>query len=286
MYDVIIIGNGPAGLSAALYIKRAGLSALIIGKDGGALSKAERIENYFGLEKPLSGSELLGIGKKQVTALGAELLVSEVIGISWNDNFTVETSSEVFEAKSVVFATGASRKTVKKEGLTEFEGKGVSYCAVCDAFFYRGKTVAVLGSGEYAVHELNELLPSAAKVYLLTDGQTLTAEPDKTVTVETSPVKRLYGGETLGGVEFADGRTLAVNGLFVALGTAGADALARKIGAEVSGNSIITDRKMKTNVPGLFAAGDCTGGVLQVSVAVGEGATAALSAIEFVRKAK
>ncbi len=283
LYDVIIIGMGPAGISAALYVKRAGMSCLIIGKDGGALEKAEKIENYYGLEKLVSGSELIGIGKKQAENLGAELLNAEAVGINWDGNYKIETTAGDYSAKAVILAVGSPRNKAKIEGINDFEGMGVSYCAVCDAFFYRNKTVAVLGNGEYANHEIKELLPTSAKVYLFTDGKEPESVPENVEAVKLK-IKKLYGDGKLQGVEFENGEKTEIDGLFVALGTAGAADFAKKIGAETENNRITVDEKMKTNIPGLFAAGDCIGGVLQVSVAVGEGAKAAMSAIEFVRK--
>ncbi len=284
LYDVLIIGNGPAGISAALYVARAGLKCAVIGKDGGALEKAEKIENYYGLEEPVSGPELIEIGKKQAKNLGVELISDEVVGINWDGNYQVATVNTEFSGKAVIFAVGAQRNKAKIEGISEFEGQGVSYCAVCDAFFYRNKTVAVLGNSEYANHELKELLPTAAKAYLLTNGKNAETEVPENVEIITKPIKKLIGNGKLEGIEFETGESLAVDGLFVALGTAGAADLARKVGAETENGKIVVDEKMKTNLPGLFAAGDCIGGVLQVSVAVGEGAKAALSAIEFARK--
>ena len=283
LFDVIIIGMGPAGISAALYVKRAGMSCLIIGKDGGALEKAEKIENYYGLEKVLSGSELIEIGKKQAKNLGAELISAEAVGINWDGNYKIETTAGDFSSKAVILAVGSPRNKAKIEGINDFEGMGVSYCAVCDAFFYRNKTVAVLGNGEYANHEIKELLPTSAKVYLFTDGKEPESVPENVEAV-TLKIKKLYGDGKLQGVEFENGEKIEIDGLFVALGTAGAADFAKKIGAETENNRITVDEKMKTNIPGLFAAGDCIGGVLQVSVAVGEGAKAAMSAIEFVRK--
>jgi len=283
LYDVIIIGMGPAGISAALYVKRAGMSCFIIGKDGGALEKAEKIENYYGLENVVSGHELIETGKKQAKKLGAELINAEAVGINWDGNYKIETTAGEFSAKAVILAVGSARNKAKIEGISDFEGMGVSYCAVCDAFFYRNKTVAVLGNGEYANHEIKELLPTSAKVYLLTDGKN--PETDfSSVEIKTEKIKKLYGEGKLQGIEFENGEKLEIDGLFVALGTAGAADFAKKIGAETENNKIIVDEKMRTNLPGLFAAGDCIGGVLQVSVAVGEGAVAAMSAIEFVRK--
>ena len=283
-YDVIIVGNGPAGLSAALYTSRANLRTLVIGKDQGALAKADRIENYFGLAEPISGCELVENTKIQAKNLGADLVTDEIFHISWNQDFTLEGREGSYRAKAVLLATGTSRKKADIEGLSRLEGHGVSYCATCDAFFYRGRKVAVLGNEEYAVHELAQLLPVAGSAALLTDGKELKAEAPEGVQVITKKIRSVDGEEVVTGVTFADGERLPADGLFVALGSAGAVDLARKVGALTDGRSIQVDETMATNVPGLFAAGDCTGGLLQISTAVGEGAKAAMSMIKYVRR--
>lgn len=285
MKDVMIIGQGPAGISASLYTCRAKLSTGIIGKGDGSLLKAEKIENYFGLKDPLSGKELLEIGKQQVLQLGADWIEDEVLSLSLRDHqFYIETEHETYQSKAVILATGAPRRVPKLEGLSAFEGRGVSYCAVCDAFFFRGRDVAVLGNGAYAQHEAEHLLPIAGSVTLLTGGlpAAYPSLPSGVRVIET-PLQSLSGDELLQEILFQDGNNLNVQGLFVALGSAGAADLARKLGAVVDGNAVSVDPQMHTNIPGFFAAGDCTGGVLQVSVAVAEGAKAAMSAIDYIR---
>lgn len=159
----------------------------------------------------------------------------------------------------------------------------MSYCAICDAFFYRGKKVAVIGSGEYAVHEAQVLLPHADMVTLLTNGEPLTAEVPDDVAVCDGKLAAAEGAGRVERVRFADGEVLPLDGLFLAIGTAGSSELARKIGAMLDGADVKVDVHQATNVPGLFAAGDCTGGLLQVAKAVHEGAEAGLSALRYVR---
>lgn len=285
MADVLILGYGPAGVSAALYALRAGLDVTLVGKDAGALSRAHMIENYYGLEKPLSGTDLAEVGKKQALQLGAKIVEDEVTDLYFDGNdFVAGGLNGEYRGKACVMATGSARKKQGIPGMAELEGHGVSYCAVCDAFFYRQKKVAVLGSGEYALHEASELLPLAASVTLLANGVALTAEFPETVAVENRKILSLVGEGAFKGVRFDDGSEESFDGLFVALGSASATDLARKAGAAFDGATPVLDKDFQTTVPGLFAAGDCTGGTLQIAVAVGEGAVAGLAAIKYLRE--
>lgn len=283
MNDVVIIGSGPAGLSAALYILRAGFSVTVIGKDNGALEKAESIQNYFGLERPMSGHELVEIGKKQVRELGGTILQDEVVGIKWDGDYTVSTVNTEISAKAIILTTGASRKRMKIKSLDQFEGYGVSYCAICDAFLYRGREVAVLGNGEYALHEIQELINITGPITLLTNGMEPATYFPPQVNIITTPLAELTGDQYLESIRFQDGTSLKTSCLFVALGTAKGSDLARKLGIRLEDERIVVNEQMDTGLPGVFAAGDCIGGVLQVSVAVGEGAKAALSCIRYLR---
>ena len=170
MFDSIVIGSGPAGITASIYMARAGLKVLVISKKESTLDKAEKIENYYGFEKPISGKELKENGIKQAKRLGIELLEKEAISIKYSENDTYEVIvanqgiDEIYIAKTVVLATGVNRNTATIKGIKEFEGRGISYCAICDAAFYRNKNVAVLGSGNYAIGEIEELLPIVSNV--------------------------------------------------------------------------------------------------------------------------
>lgn len=284
MSNIIIIGSGPAGVSAALYTARAGIETTVLTKGSGALERAEKIQNYYGFAEPVSGAELERRGIEGAKAVGVQFVTTEVVGLTYTDRLTVETLHGNYPADAVILATGASRTVPQIPGLPGLEGHGVSYCAACDAFFYRGRDVAVLGSGEYALHEVQALLPVAGSVTLLTNGMPLTAQFPPEVKICPQKVHAILGETRVSGVQLADGTELPVAGVFVALGVAGSTALARKLGAAVDGNRIVTDERRMTTIPGLYAAGDCTGGLLQVAKAVYEGALAGTEAAKALRK--
>lgn len=281
MTDLIIIGGGPAGASAALYALRANLSVLLLENGPGALGKAHRIENYYGITA--AGPDLYNAGLQQLRELGAQIIHTEALSVDYTGNFAVQTDGALYEAPAVILATGGKSATLRLDGLQQLEGHGVSYCAVCDGFFYRGKKVAVLGSGAYALHEADYLRHLAGSVIVLTNGQSGRAAVKGGFTVDERPLKAVTGTEKITGVTFADGSSLSLDGLFVALGTAGSTDMARKMGAAVDGRYISVDDNCATNIPGLFAAGDCTGGMLQVAKAVYQGAVAGNAAVSYVR---
>ena len=298
MENIVIIGAGPAGISAALYAARGNMNPLVINNGIGALEKAEKIENYYGLEQPLSGKELYERGISQAEALGVRILDAEVLGISGFDTFTVKTTAGDFDTVSVILATGGKRSAPKIPGLKEFEGRGVSYCAVCDAFFYRGKEVAVVGNGEFALHEAEELRNVTQDVTIYTDGKEPEFSREHPIAVNTMKIQAIEGDDKVSGLlmqsdiaaqdaEAPENSFYPADGVFVALGTAGSAEIARQMGAEITDKgNIKTEEEMATTIPGLFAAGDCTGGLLQVSKAVYEGSMAAISAGKYVRHKK
>lgn len=283
LYDVIIIGSGPAGISAGLYTKRAGLKTLIISKGVGTLEKAEKIENYYGFLSQ-GGIELQKVGENQAENLGIEIKREEVMNIGYNENFIVETLNFEYEAKIVVIATGNSRKKSNIKGLKEFEGRGVSYCATCDGFFYKGKNVAVLGNREYAIHEAQNLLPIAKKVILLTNGEQLVEKRHEGIEVDENKIREFRGTNSIEQVEFEDNTIKKIDGVFIALGMASSSDLAKKIGIMLDEKeNIKVNNKMETNVKGIYACGDCTGGIFQVAKAVYEGMVAGMSIIQYLK---
>lgn len=283
-FDVIITGGGPAGVSAALYAVRAGFSVCILENDGGSLKKTEKIENYYGFPKAVSGAELYERGLSGARELGVKIIKTEVFSIGFSESgFGVDTDSGKYEGKTVIIAVGAKRKKPRIPNLKAYEGTGVSYCAVCDAFFYRGRDVAVLGNKEYAFHEAKELLGLASSVTILTNGEEIGAY-DERFKVNTKKIESLFGDEVLEGIRFFDGTTLNLSGLFIAEGTAGGNELAKKAGIVMQNDNIVISEKGETNISGIFAAGDCTGGFKQIAKSVYEGMNAGLGAIEYLRR--
>ena len=287
MKKAIIIGSGPAGISAALYLQRSGkVQTVVISKGIGALAKAEKIENFYGFSEPISGRELHENGIEGAKRLGVQFIEEEVVSLSYNAEMhpIVSTTQQDHSADAVLIATGTSRKTVPIKGLKEHEGRGVSYCAVCDAFFFRKKPVCVIGNGEYAVHEAEVLASTSGSVTILTNGLKMASEVPESIAVIDKKIVSVNGEVTVESVQFEDGDTLEVKGVFVALGVAGSGELARKVGAETENGRIKVNEKMQTNLPGLYAAGDCTGGMLQVYKAVYDGATAGLAMLEYLKQ--
>lgn len=280
MGKVIIIGGGPAGVSAGLYTVRGNIETTIFTQGGSALMKAEKIENYYGFPNGIKGEELYYRGIDSVKNIGAEVIEEEVVSAGFNGKFLVSTKENSYEADALVIANGARRNVPAIKNIRDFEGRGVSYCAVCDAFFYRDKDVCVIGSGEYALHEAEVLKKVAKSVTLLTDGK----EAPEYKNSITEKIESVEGNDTVEKVVFKNGSEIEVSGVFVAIGVAGGLDIARKLGAVINGNYIAVDDNMCTNIPGLYAVGDCTGGLLQVAKAVYDGAKAGLDIIRNVNK--
>lgn len=287
MYDVIIIGAGPAGITAGLYAKRANLNTAIIYKDESSLEKAELIENYYGFEDGISGKELYEKGIEQAKNLNIDVKNEEVVNIQIsNIGFDIITDKEQYSSKTLIFATGNKKNTPKIKGIKELEGKGISYCAICDGFFYRNKNIAVLGSGKYAISETNELINLAKEITILTNGEKAPEIRADNVKIDTRRIKEVRGEDKVEEVEFEDNNKLKTEGIFVAQGVAGSSEFAKKLGIITKNDKIIVDENMQTNIKGIYACGDCTGGLLQISKAVYEGTKAGLEVIKYLRENK
>lgn len=291
VFDLTIIGGGPAGVSAALYAVRAGFKVLIIHNGALALEKAHKIENYYGFPAGISGAQLYENGIEQAQNIGAAVVKAEVTNVSIADDlsFNVVTKDNVYNSASLIFATGNKKLRPPIKNIADFEGKGVSYCAICDAFFYRKKNVVVIGNGQFALSEAEDLKNVVSSLTILTNGedaQTLKNLTNDSFKIDERKITDIKGNEQgkVSAVVFSDGSELQTDGIFIALGEAGACNFAKKIGILLNGDSIKTDEKMQTSVPGIFACGNATGGLLQVSKAVYEGAVAGLSAVDFLKK--
>ena len=280
-YDVIIIGAGPAGISAGLYTKRANKKTLIIYNNESSLEKATKIENYYGFENGISGEELYKKGIEQAKNLGINVKKEEVIKIDKiKDIFEVKTVNENYTAKNVVLATGNKKNKPDIKNIEKFDGKGVSYCAICDGFFYRGKDVVVIGNGNYAIAETNDLINIVNHVTILTNGKKIPEFRAENVDIENRKAVAIEGNDNVEAVELDDGTKLKTDGVFVAQGVAGSTDFARKIGALVKNEKIVVNEKMQTTVEGLYACGDCIGGTLQVAKAVNDGMIAGIDIIK------
>lgn len=278
MIDVLIVGAGPAGCSAALTARRRGLSVMMVFNGDGALGKAHRIDNYPGMPR-VSGEEMLGVMRRQAESEGAQMKRAMVQQILPMDGaFSVLADNEVLEARSVILACGTARvKPLANEET--YLGRGVSYCATCDGMFYKGKTMAVVGASAEAVGEANYLAELGGVVYLSERTHDTAGLSDAVEKIEGRPV----------GIEHENGKmrvitdkgSVEADGVFIFRPAVALTHLLPDV--EVENGVVRVDREGKTNVPGVFACGDMTGGTLQITKAAGEGTAAALSADRYLK---
>lgn len=280
IYDVAIIGTGPAAISAALTLKLHNKSIIWFGsrKLSPKVEKSEKIANYPGVAM-VTGPELNRLYSEQLTQAGLSITEQRVTNIvTTRRSFMLQGGDEIYDAKTVLLATGS----VSAKGFPGEErllGHGVSYCATCDGFLYPGKTIAVFcGSKDYE-HEVEYLAEIAAKVYLFTTFTDCSVTQENVI-VNPGKLKTITGEETVTGVVLADGSALEADGVFVLRSAVAPGALLR--GLEIDGANIVVNRRMETNKPGCFAAGDCTGRPYQLAKAVGEGNIAAHSIVEYL----
>lgn len=297
MYDVIILGAGPAGLTAGIYAARGGLNAVIVESSavGGQASLTAEIENYPGFES-VNGFELVSIMQAQCDRLGVTFVFDNPVNVSLEGEVKRVTTaaSGTLEARTVIIATGALPRTLGLPNESALMGGGVSYCATCDGAFFRGRPVAVVGGGNTAVEDALYLLKFASDVWLIHRRDALRADAILADRVKSSGVKIVWDsvvtelvGEnklralTLKNVKTGELSSLAVNGVFIAVGQT--PSTAGLTGVELDGGYIVTDEEMRTALPGVFAAGDVRKKSLrQVVTATADGAIAAESAIKYL----
>ena len=276
-YDIIVLGSGPAGLAAATAARGRDKSVLVIGNcwQDSPLAKAERVDNYLGLPG-LTGTEMLETFYRHAAGMGVEFVVGKAISLmAWN-GFMVTVGSQVYEGKALILAPGVVRQA-KYHGEEEYLGRGVSYCATCDGMLYRGKPVAVVGRSSDAPHEANYLKSLGCQVTYVSPQPPVGL--DEGIPYVKAGRLAIQGEQTVTGLE-ADGALIPCNGVFILRQAVAPTDLLPTL--ETQAGYIKVDRRMATNVEGVFAAGDCTGVPLQVSKAVGEGHVAALSACEYL----
>jgi len=296
MHDLIIIGAGPAGISAGIYAVRRSLKTIILEKAsvGGQMLLTNEIENWPGFEM-ISGSDLAGRMESHAKKLGVEIKTGEVIGMSLEgDVKKLTTRDGEYETKAVIIASGGQHRKLGIKGEDEFAGKGVSYCATCDAPFFKGKAVAVVGGGNIAAEDALYLSEVASKVYLVHRKDALRAEEAIQERLKEKGVEFMLNSEVeeISGDKFVDsiklknnGKSLDVDGIFISIGIVPSTTMAKAAGVGLDDKGYVkVSREQETNVLGVFAAGDATGGVMQISTAVGEGCIAALSAYKYVKK--
>jgi thioredoxin reductase (NADPH) len=299
-YDVIIIGGGPAGLSAGIYTARARLSTLLIEKGGigGQIINSEMVENYPGFTEGVSGIDLTQAMHQQAVKFGVETVYDEVTGIKIDGKQKkVATAQGEFTAKAIIIVGGAERQKLGVPGEAEFTGKGVSYCATCDGAFFRDKTVAVVGGGNAAATEAMELTKFASEVALIHRRNELRATPIMQERVKSHPKIKIYwdtvvleilGDKAVEKLKLQNVKTkketlLPVSGLFISVGSQPATGYLKGVLKLDAAGAIVTDEKLETSVPGIFAAGDIrSGSIRQVVSAAGDGAVAAVNAGKYI----
>lgn len=287
MRKCIIIGAGPAGMNAALYLKRAGIDVVLIEKEvpGGEMLKTNKIENYLGFES-IDGGELALKMSKQIKDLGIKIMKDKVLKVTKNDKFIVEMEKEKLEADYVIVATGRTPRKLGLRGEDVLTGRGISYCAVCDGAFYRGKEVAVIGGGDAALTEALYLADLCTKVYVVVRRDLRASEvlqsrvkaKGNIIVLKNVNVSKLDFDERLSSIILDDGKTLPVSGMFIAIG--GMPQLNFLDGLDVmmKNGYIVTNDKMESSVKGLYAVGDVRyKDYYQIVTAVSDGAVAALS---------
>lgn len=296
LYDVVIIGAGPAGIQAAIHASRKKTSVLVLGRMENSALHGAHIENYAFVGGVTLGADLLAIGLEQARAFGAQWSPEDVLKLSQEGTlFHLELESgRTIQAQSLIFAMGVSKKKLSVPGEKDLAGRGVSYCVDCDANFYRGATVTVTGDRSAAVDGALTLLDYAAKVYLVAKELNVSQELFerlKTSQVEwiKSSVQQIEGEKMVTALKLANGSTLATEGIFIELGSKGALELATQIGVILDSESfkyIQVNRKQETNIQGIYAAGDIVGPPYQMAKAVGEGCVAGMEAATYARKMK
>ncbi|MAH43155.1 thioredoxin reductase [archaeon] len=299
MHDLIIVGAGPAGMTAGIYAARYGLDTIIISEDvGGLMNEAEPVENWSGI-KSIHGFQLMKNFKDHVEDLEVPIKTEEVKSVAKTKKgkdtiFKVKTKNKTYSAKSLIIASGSKRRKLEIPGEKKYEGKGIHYCATCDAPMYRNKTVGVVGGGESAAQAVMLLAQYAKKVYLMYRGDQLKTEriyikrmeANKKVKIMlNTKVKRFNGNHLLKNIVLQNDDIMKLDGVFVEIGHLPSSELAEQLDIKVVDKKIVVNEMKETNVKGVFAAGDVTNTVLRQCVtACSDGAIAAYGVYNYLNQ--
>lgn len=292
MRNCVIIGAGPAGMNAALYLKRGGIEPIIIESDvpGGEMLKTYKIENYLGYES-IDGGELALKMSKQVKDLGVKIIRDKVVKVSSGNKFVIKCENNEFVSDYVIVATGRIPRKLGLKNESELTGRGISYCAVCDGAFYKDKEVAIIGGGDSALTEALYLSDLCLKVYVLARKdlrasdvlQNRIKNKDNIVILKNVEVSEILGNDKLSSILLNNGDRLDVSGMFIAIGGKPDISFLDSLGVELINGYIKTNNRMESNIKGLYAAGDVRyKDFYQIITAASDGAIAALSVREDV----
>lgn len=300
-YDVIIVGGGPAGLTAGIYTSRHGLRTILFEGEafGGKAKGHHPIDNYPGFPDGITGEELMDRFIAQTKKFGVEFKKENVVEIQpFGDLKMIATRSGVYQSKSIILATGIQRKQLMVPGETEFKGRGVSYCSICDGPLFKDRVVAVIGSGNEAIEEASRMAETAEKVYAIPGLEGYKVDEMKISELEKNEKVEVIDGvkvESIEGETYvtniklsnASSKILDVDGVFISLERVPTTQIIRNAGIDTNENGCINiDSEQQTNVEGIYAAGDCCCGGMQIVTAVGEGGRAGLSVLRYIKSQK
>jgi thioredoxin reductase (NADPH) len=291
-YDVVIVGAGPAGISAGIYTARAKLKTLIIGRIlESKLSMSHTIHNYFGFQDGIGAGQLLRNGAQQAKKMGAQIIDGEIVDVKRkNKEFKLkDAKNKKYQAKSIILAMGSKTDALGIQNENELINRGVHYCAICDGPLYKNKSICVIGNGNHAAEEAIELRAYSKDITLVSQKGRFNISKELAKEIKKQKIKmvdgeivKFVGKNKLEKVMMKD-KEVKCDAAFIAPGTASSATIARKLGIEIKDNRIVINEKGETDLQGVFAAGESTGNNKQIAICVGEGCNAALSAIKYLR---
>ena len=296
MYDVIIIGGGPAGITAGIYCQRANLKTIIFEKEtiGGQIASSPLVENFPGC-KSISGAQLATNFYEQAEELGIPIEIEEVLEIIPGEKIKVITDFGEYESKVVILATGSKYRLLGLPNEVDYIGKGIAFCTSCDGAFFKGKTIAIIGGGNSAVTNAIYMANIAKKIYLIDISDRFICEKtledkvrklDNVEIIQQAGVKEILGNDELSGIVLTNGKKLDIEGMFISIGMVAQTELVKDI-VNLNPQKYVDSSDCKTNLDNIFVAGDCRSkNIRQLTTAVADGTTAAINAIKYIENNK